>query len=147
MLAAEGYLLLTEGQYPVVKLQPLAAEVLKGQHKVMQRAPLPVATPAGRASSSRSRAGSEELSAVNETIFEQLRLIRRELASREGVPSYIIFNDATLREMSVIEPQSEGDMLTIKGVGEVKYRKYGEPFLAFFQKKSMEENSTYGDEY
>ncbi len=148
VLAAEGYLLLTEGQYPVVKLQPLAAEVLKGQHKVMQRAPLPVATPAGRTtSSSRSRSGNEELSAVNETIFEQLRLIRRELASREGVPSYIIFNDATLREMSVVEPQSEGEMLTIKGVGEVKYRKYGEPFLAFFQKKTMEENSTYGDEY
>ncbi|WP_046212994.1 DNA helicase RecQ [Paenibacillus wulumuqiensis] len=148
VLAAEGYLLLTEGQYPVVKLQPLAGEVLKGQHKVMQRAPLPAAAAAGRAASSRSRSGSrgEELSAVNETIFEQLRLIRRELASREGVPSYIIFNDATLREMSVVEPQSEGEMLTIKGVGEVKYRKYGEPFLAFFQKKTMEEDSVYGDE-
>ncbi|WP_017811425.1 DNA helicase RecQ [Paenibacillus shenyangensis] len=148
VLAAEGYLLLTEGQYPVVKLQPLAGEVLKGQHKVMQRAPLPAAAAAGRVSSSRSRSGSrgEELSAVNETIFEQLRLIRRELASREGVPSYIIFNDATLREMSVVEPQSEGEMLTIKGVGEVKYRKYGEPFLAFFQKKTMEEDSIYGDE-
>ncbi|WP_458119655.1 DNA helicase RecQ [Paenibacillus sp. Z6-24] len=148
VLAAEGYLLLTEGQYPVVKLQPLAGEVLKGQHKVMQRAPLPAAAAAGRAASSHSRSGSrgEELSAVNETIFEQLRLIRRELASREGVPSYIIFNDATLREMSVVEPQSEGEMLTIKGVGEVKYRKYGEPFLAFFQKKTMEEDSVYGDE-
>ncbi|WP_046225485.1 DNA helicase RecQ [Paenibacillus dauci] len=148
VLAAEGYLLLTEGQYPVVKLQPLAGEVLKGQHKVMQRAPLPAAAAAGRVSSSRSRSGSrgEELSAVNETIFEQLRLIRRELASLEGVPSYIIFNDATLREMSVVEPQSEGEMLTIKGVGEVKYRKYGEPFLAFFQKKTMEEESIYGDE-
>lgn len=141
VLAAEGYLMLTEGQYPVVKLQPIAAAVLKGQRKVMQRAPRPMAASASSSSgSSRSRSSSRnnDASAVNETIFEQLRLIRRELASREGVPSYIIFNDATLREMSVVEPQSEGEMLEIKGVGEVKFRKYGEPFLAFFQKESLE---------
>ncbi|GJM77445.1 hypothetical protein HMSSN036_96610 [Paenibacillus macerans] len=70
---------------------------------------------------------------MNETIFEQLRLIRRDLAEKEHVPSYIIFNDATLREMSVVCPTSEADMLRIKGVGEVKYRKYGKPFLDFFQ--------------
>ena len=78
-------------------------------------------------------------SAVNETIFEQLRLIRREMAEREHVPSYIIFNDATLREMSVVCPQSERDMLKIKGVGEVKYRKYGQPFLDFFLNQGSSE--------
>ncbi|MNC62577.1 ATP-dependent DNA helicase RecQ [compost metagenome] len=72
-------------------------------------------------------------SAVNETVFEQLRLIRRELAEKEHVPSYIIFNDATLREMSVVCPTREADMLKIKGVGEMKFRKYGEVFLNFFQ--------------
>lgn len=66
-------------------------------------------------------------------MFEQLRLIRRELAGREHVPSYIIFNDATLREMSVVCPQTESEMLRVKGVGEVKYRKYGKAFLEFFQ--------------
>ncbi|MNW62897.1 ATP-dependent DNA helicase RecQ [compost metagenome] len=49
------------------------------------------------------------------------------------MPSYIIFNDATLREMSVVCPQTEAEMLRVKGVGEVKYRKYGKPFLEFFQ--------------
>ncbi|MNJ60158.1 ATP-dependent DNA helicase RecQ [compost metagenome] len=49
------------------------------------------------------------------------------------MPSYIIFNDATLREMSIVCPTNEADMLTIKGVGEVKYRKYGQAFLEFFQ--------------
>ncbi|MBP2000507.1 ATP-dependent DNA helicase RecQ [Paenibacillus shirakamiensis] len=130
---AEGYLTLSEGQYPVVKLQPIAVDVLKGQMQVMQRAPLPVAA---SASSSRRRGGSTvDLgpSAVNETVFEQLRLIRRELAQSEKVPSYIIFNDATLREMSVVCPQTESAMLKIKGVGEVKYLKYGRPFLEFFQ--------------
>ncbi|WP_068786756.1 DNA helicase RecQ [Paenibacillus phocaensis] len=129
---AEGYLALSEGQYPVVRLQPLAVEVLKSRHQVMLRAPEPTA--ASKASAGSRRRGYDEgPSAVNETVFEQLRLIRRDLAEKEHVPSYIIFNDATLREMSVVCPTREADMLRIKGVGEVKYRKYGKPFLEFFQ--------------
>lgn len=135
LLVAEGYLTLTEGQYPVVRLQPLSVDVLKGQHQVMMRAPEPVMSKTASSSGQRRRgtAYDDGPSAVNETIFEQLRLIRRELAERDRVPSYIIFNDATLREMSLICPTSESDMLRIKGVGEVKYRKYGRPFLEFFQ--------------
>ncbi|RUT28432.1 DNA helicase RecQ [Paenibacillus zeisoli] len=131
---ADGYLSLSEGQYPVVRLQPVAADVLKGNHQVMMRAPLPSASTA-TSGSSRRRGPSYDTSpsAVNETVFEQLRLIRRDLAERERVPSYIIFNDATLREMSVVCPQSEAAMLKIKGVGELKYKKYGQPFLDFFQ--------------
>ncbi|MEK3733865.1 MULTISPECIES: DNA helicase RecQ [Paenibacillus] len=130
VLVSEGYLTLTEGQYPVVKLQSAAAEVLRGQKEVMQRVPKPSRTKAGQRSAGRR---DYSPSAVNETIFEQLRLIRRELASKEHVPSYIIFNDATLREMSVVCPQTEQEMLGIKGVGEMKFRKYGQPFLDFFQ--------------
>ncbi|MOA27997.1 ATP-dependent DNA helicase RecQ [compost metagenome] len=133
---AEGYLALSEGQYPIVRLQPLAGEVLKGQHQVMMRAPEPVVTSVGGTGSSqarRRRSYDDGPSAVNETVFEQLRLIRRELAEKERVPSYIIFNDATLREMSVVCPTSEADMLRIKGVGEMKFRKYGEVFIEFFQ--------------
>ncbi|GJM80504.1 DNA helicase RecQ [Paenibacillus timonensis] len=129
---AEGYLALSEGQYPIVRLQPLAVEVLKSRHQVMMRAPEPAAA-SKSSSGSRRRGYDEGPSAVNETVFEQLRLIRRDLAEKEHVPSYIIFNDATLREMSVVCPTREADMLRIKGVGEVKYRKYGKPFLEFFQ--------------
>lgn len=143
VLASEGYLALSEGQYPVLKLQALSAEVLKGQRKVMQR----ISAPSKSAAGSRSRSSAmrdTSPSAVNETIFEQLRLIRRELASKEHVPSYIIFNDATLREMSVVCPVTEEDMLAVKGVGEVKYRKYGKPFLEFFQ---QQDPGTYADDY
>lgn len=133
VLVSEGYLTLTEGQYPVVKLQSAAAEVLKGQKEVMQRVPKPSKSKTGQRSASRR---DYSPSAVNETVFEQLRLIRRELASKEHVPSYIIFNDATLREMSVVCPQTEQEMLGIKGVGEMKFRKYGRPFLDFFRNLS-----------
>nr|WP_249529611.1 DNA helicase RecQ [Paenibacillus brevis] len=136
-LIAEGYLALSEGQYPIVRLQQPAGEVLKGQRQVMLRA-LEETTrgqnaAAGGSSRRRSNSYIDENSAVNETVFEQLRLIRRELAEREHVPSYIIFNDATLREMSAVCPATESEMLRIKGVGEVKYRKYGKLFLEFFQ--------------
>lgn len=132
VLIAEGFLALSEGQYPVVRLQQGAADVLRGQREVHQRVARKTKGGGGR---DRSRGRDYSPSAVNETVFEQLRLIRRELAEREHVPSYIIFNDATLREMSVICPRTEADMLTIKGVGEVKYRKYGRPFLEFFTKE------------
>ncbi|GAB6926851.1 DNA helicase RecQ [Paenibacillus sp. JCM 10914] len=135
VLISEGFLALTEGQYPVVRLQSGAADVLKGQREVMQRVPRPAKTAGQQRSGSRR---DYSPSAVNETVFEQLRLIRRELASKEHVPSYIIFNDATLREMSVVCPQTEDEMLNVKGVGEVKFRKYGRPFLDFFLKGAGE---------
>ena len=130
LFIAEGYLRLSEGQYPIVQLEPLAVDVLKGNHIVMMRAP---EAEKNVNASKRKKTYDAGPSAVNEVVFEQLRLIRRELAERDRVPSYIIFNDATLREMSVICPTSEVAMLKIKGVGEVKFRKYGKPFLDFFQ--------------
>ncbi|MDO7907518.1 DNA helicase RecQ [Paenibacillus sp. JX-17] len=149
VLATEGYLMLTEGQYPVVRLQPLAAEVLRGQRQVMQRK-VRHATAAPGSGYGRSRSRDAYPTAVNETVFEQLRLIRRDLAAKEHVPSYIIFNDATLREMSVVCPATERDMLGVKGVGEVKYRKYGKPFLEFFQSYANEqeaETTFYEEDY
>ncbi|WP_438347332.1 DNA helicase RecQ [Paenibacillus sp. FA6] len=139
VMASDGYLSLSEGQYPVLKLQALAAEVLKGQRQVMQRVARPTRTSGTAAGGySRTRGRDDSPSAVNETVFEQLRLVRRELAGKERVPSYIIFNDATLREMSVVCPQTESEILKIKGVGEVKFRKYGKPFLDFFQNQSQD---------
>ncbi|WP_136603986.1 DNA helicase RecQ [Paenibacillus dokdonensis] len=144
VMASEGYLVLSEGQYPVLRLQPLAAEVLKGQRRVMQRMPAKGVTEAAGGRSGGSRRHDHSPSAVNETVFEQLRLIRRELAGKEHVPSYIIFNDATLREMSVVCPQTEVEMLNVKGVGEVKFRKYGQPFLDFFREQGeVQDDSDY----
>jgi len=125
VLIAEGYLTLAEGQYPVVKIAPLAVEVLKGQRQVFQKVH----------KQPEARPGS-----MDETLFEQLRLIRRDLAAKAKVPPYIIFNDATLREMAEMCPTTEQAMLRIKGVGEQKFRNYGAPFLQFFQEKSMQES-------
>jgi RecQ family ATP-dependent DNA helicase len=67
-------------------------------------------------------------------IFESLRKIRQQLANVEKLPSYIIFSDATLKEMSEKCPLNRQQMLAISGVGQIKLEKYGRPFLEFFQR-------------
>jgi ATP-dependent DNA helicase RecQ len=117
VLISEGYLQLSEGQYPVVKLQQPAADVLQGKIQVYQKV----------------RRQEQKAAAIDNTLFEQLRLLRREISQKEKVPPYIIFTDSTLREMSEIVPTSAAGLLAIKGVGEVKFRNYGRPFLELLQ--------------
>lgn len=112
MLVAEGYLTLTEGMYPVVKLRPLAAPVLKGQERVYQKAE--------RAPQAVSK---------DDTLFERLRVLRKEISQRERIPPYIVFSDSTLREMCQYLPQDEAALLAVKGVGQAKFERYGEVFL------------------
>jgi ATP-dependent DNA helicase RecQ len=73
------------------------------------------------------RAGAIE---CDETLFEQLRTLRRKLADEANVPAYVIFSDASLREMAREMPRRLGDFARISGVGEQKLKKFGEPFVA-----------------
>jgi ATP-dependent DNA helicase RecQ len=125
VLISEGYLQLSEGQYPVVKLHLPAVDVLQGKAKVYQKV----------------RKQEQKAAAVDNTLFEQLRLLRREISQKEKVPPYIIFTDSTLREMSEKCPTTAAAMLTIKGVGEVKFRNYGSPFLELLQTYAGERGS------
>ena len=58
-----------------------------------------------------------------------LRQLRKEIADRENIPPYIVFSDATLREMSEKSPMDMQSFLRINGVGEKKMERYGEEFL------------------
>jgi ATP-dependent DNA helicase RecQ len=115
---ATDYLALTESKYPVVTLRPSAYPVLKGQEKVYQAVPQPE---------------MEKAPAALE-LFDHLRHLRKEIATREHVPPYVVFSDATLRDMCRVQPQSLDEMLTVKGIGEQKLRKYGQEFLECLQK-------------
>jgi ATP-dependent DNA helicase RecQ len=66
---------------------------------------------------------------VNPETFERLRALRKRLADAEGVPAYIVFSDAVLREMAKHAPQTPAEMLDISGVGPVKLERYGGAFL------------------
>lgn len=113
-LAAEGYLTVAGGQYPIVKLSGKAVRVLKGQEKVFQRQVVLIEAP---------------LSDV-ERMFERLRALRKQIAQEEGLPPYMIFSDSTLREMARKCPADKEALLRINGVGERKLEKYGDVFLA-----------------
>ncbi|MBV9581256.1 MAG: HRDC domain-containing protein [Chloroflexi bacterium] len=83
------------------------------------------------ATSTRTITPSWQLSAseAEADTFERLRLLRREIADRENVPAYIVFNDAVLREMARRKPKSEQDLRAISGIGPAKIARYGETFL------------------
>lgn len=112
-LTAEGYLRPTDGQYPVLMLTEMAANVLRNQEKVYRK----------------EKRVAAKISADNE-LFERLRAVRMEIATAEKVPPYIVFSDQSLREMSSFFPRTESQLLQIKGVGNQKLAKYGEQFLS-----------------
>ena len=76
---------------------------------------------------------------VDEELFRQLRRVRERLAAQEFVPAYIVFSDATLRDMCNKRPQDEEQMLAISGVGKYKMDKYGEAFLTALREYAAEQ--------
>jgi ATP-dependent DNA helicase RecQ len=70
-----------------------------------------------------------ELPEGSDELFEELRMLRMQLARERDVPAYIVFNDATLREMAVTMPSNHHELLTISGVGAKKIETYGDEFL------------------
>jgi ATP-dependent DNA helicase RecQ len=73
---------------------------------------------------------------VNEELFERLRSLRRKLAQQRAVPAYIVFNDATLRDLARQRPSSPEDLLRVSGIGMKKLEQYGEAILSEINKSS-----------
>ena len=71
---------------------------------------------------------------TGDPLFEALRAKRRELAAEAGVPPYVIFHDATLRDMAQIRPKSLRDMALVSGIGARKLDDYGEAFLSVIKR-------------
>ena len=69
------------------------------------------------------------LDSSEEALFEKLRALRMQIAREENVPPYIVFSDKTLVHMCRVKPENKAKMLTVSGVGEFKFGKYGERFL------------------
>ncbi|MFY0653778.1 MAG: DNA helicase RecQ [Cyclobacteriaceae bacterium] len=62
-------------------------------------------------------------------LFEKLKVLRKELAQRQGIPAYLVFNDATLTDMAVKRPTNEDELVEISGVGQQKLSQYGDQFI------------------
>jgi len=72
---------------------------------------------------------SGELDSASWQLFERLRALRLKIAGEQRVPPYIVFTDKTLTDMCIKKPATREEMLEVSGVGEAKFRKYGERFL------------------
>ncbi|MHA6485212.1 DNA helicase RecQ [Paenibacillus sp. strain BS8-2] len=117
-LVAEGYMRLSEGQYPTVSLTANALPVLEGKQNITQRMRVTVKQTAGGSSAIESS-----------PLFEALKQWRREAAAREGVPPFMIFFDSTLKDIADAKPRDLNSLLTLKGIGAAKGNKYGEDLL------------------
>jgi len=112
----------TPGDRPVLKLNAASWEVLRGQRPVQLVLPRqgPVA---------KTRFDQDSWEGVDRGLFEDLRQLRRALAEQRGVPSYIIFGDATLRELARLRPSSPTGFAAVRGVGQKKLEDLGPLFL------------------
>ncbi|GAA4183788.1 DNA helicase RecQ [Streptosporangium oxazolinicum] len=129
-LLAQG-LLAVEGDYGTLVLTEASAEVLGRRRQVpLRREPekAPKAAKAPKSSTSR-RAEPVEMPEEAAPVFELLRAWRGATAKEQGVPAYVIFHDATLREIATRVPSSLAELGTVSGVGENKLAKYGQQVL------------------
>ncbi|MGE7603675.1 DNA helicase RecQ [Peribacillus sp. NPDC097675] len=111
-LTAKQFIEMTGGQYPVLKVTNAGREVLLNQKQVLRKE-------------------VKQVTSINmdHGLFEELRRVRKDIASAENVPPFIIFSDATLKDMAAKLPKTEQEFLEVKGVGKQKFDRFGLAFL------------------
>lgn len=121
-LTADGFIKVSGTTYPILKLTEKSKDVLFGQVKVLVNI---------RSKEERVRKdGFDENLSYDEKLFKHLKEVRLDMARMRNIPPFIIFSDASLKEMSQKKPRTEDEMLMIKGVGDKKLLQYGDIFLA-----------------
>jgi ATP-dependent DNA helicase RecQ len=128
-LLAQG-LLAVEPDYGALVLTEASREVLGKQRTVpLRREPPRPARAARTPRASGPAAAAAELPEAAAGLFEQLRAWRAAAAKEQGVPAYVIFHDATLRQIAAQAPATLAGLATVSGVGEAKLARYGQQIL------------------
>ncbi|EMI9089569.1 DNA helicase RecQ [Bacillus cereus] len=126
-LISDELIAVEHGTYPTLKVTKKGKEVLLGKENVLRK----------------ERVETRQI-VQDHPLFEVLREVRKEIAQGEGVPPFVIFSDQTLKDMCAKMPQSDSELLTVKGIGEHKLVKYGSHFLQAVQ-HFIEENPNYAE--
>mgnify|MGYP000794170699 CR=1 FL=1 len=125
-------------QYPVICLTPEGKAFMKTEEPLIMKLPKEETEKKSESKEKKNRrkkgAVAAELSEKDAELFESLRELRREIASEEKVPPYMVFADKTLAGMCVMRPATRDEMLEVSGVGEHKLEKYGDRFLEILRK-------------
>jgi len=129
-LVAAGALGTDAEGYGSLKLTARAARLLREEERLTLRRDVARPVPGAERRGRPGRApAAGDLGGVDLALFEALRALRKRLAKAQGVPPYVIFHDATLRQMALERPQSAAALASVSGVGETKLERYGEAFL------------------
>ena len=120
-LVNQGFLRIAFQRYNALELTDASQSVLFKGQKVKLTLP-----PVSRIQVAKIKKASK---AVGSGLFDKLRKLRMSIAEKEGIPAYLVFNDATLRDMERLKPLNEATMLKVSGVGAHKMEKYGQQFL------------------
>ena len=129
-LTGLGLLQQAGDEYPVLALTPTGLELLKNATRCPDLTLARQRPPRKEAPRAQSRAEAESWQDVDRGLFDRLRAVRLEIARSRGVPPYVVFHDATLREMARLRPTSLDALLAVKGVGVRKADDLGATFLA-----------------
>ncbi|MGN1090281.1 MAG: DNA helicase RecQ [Huintestinicola sp.] len=116
-LEGMGYIVRTEGEYPVLRLGNGAGDVLRGKKSVFAR--LPAA----------QKHETVKVYEYDPKLMDMLRSVRQKHAQIQGIPAYMVFSDTSLREMCVKLPRTDSEFRQISGVGSAKQERYGRSFL------------------
>ena len=118
----------TEQEFHTLELTPAADELVRSRRTLLMKRPKRAA--AAQAPAVFQGDGAQE----DHALMERLRELRKKEATILGVPAYVVFTDASLREMSVKKPRSLPEFLNISGVGSRKAERYGREFIAVIEK-------------
>ncbi len=137
-LVARGFLVTDAEGHNTLALTERAAPVLRGTERVefrFEQEPAKktkkVRAAKGRGAPAPGRGGGG--GGAEADLFERLRALRMELAKAAGVPPYVVFHDATLREMALLRPTTLAHLAQLPGIGEKKLERYGPRFLALLR--------------
>ncbi len=136
-LMLRDFLSVTADEYAIVKLTDTSKKIIdEAEPVVMKMAKEQESRTKAKSDqkAGKSKKAGVELSSADKALFEKLRRLRLEIAREEQVPPYIIFSDKTLVHMCLSKPETRGDMLSVPGIGEFKFGKYGEKFMKCIRK-------------
>lgn len=127
-LIVDEYLSQTNDKYSIVLVNRLANSIMSDELRIIMK--LPKGTEEYNGTEDRKGIRkSEVLTSKGLELFDRLRELRTSKAKEEGMPPYIIFTDKTIIDMCIKLPFTESEMLEVNGVGEHKYKKYGQLFV------------------
>ena len=136
-LVATGMLAL-DSEKGGLRLTERSRPVLRGEQPIRFRQD-PEALPSAKKPSEKKRRAETFSNPTEQKLWDKLRAFRREIAQKQGVPAYLIFHDATLRDLVEEMPQTHAELRCIHGFGKAKLKNYGQDILTILSEFQQEE--------